>query len=146
MVAIWFFFFFSTLLTLKIKLLPCAHSTTFLTFHLKEKLFIFIFFTTWKNRKKKIITNYLFLIMLTRNYKITEIRDCIVCNWSLVHKLFFTYIFTENYESKHIHVRVRELAHKLFKGRRWHNFCHPTIYGSFLEGYIHNIMSQPCRN
>jgi hypothetical protein len=31
-------------LTLKIKLHPYAHSTTFLIFHLKEKMFIFIFF------------------------------------------------------------------------------------------------------
>jgi hypothetical protein len=50
----WRFFFpFSTLLTLKIKLHPCAHSTTFLTFHLKEKMFIFIFFTSWKRWEEK---------------------------------------------------------------------------------------------
>jgi hypothetical protein len=40
----------------------------FLTFHVKEKMFIFILFTSCKKyMKKKIITNYLFLIMLTRN-------------------------------------------------------------------------------
>jgi hypothetical protein len=32
----------------------------------------------------------------------------------LVHKLFFTYTFTENYESKHIPVCAKEPAHKLF--------------------------------
>jgi hypothetical protein len=32
--------------------------------------------------------------------------------------LFFTYTFTENYESKHIFVCARELALELFKGRR----------------------------
>jgi hypothetical protein len=32
---------------------------------------------------------------------------------NLVHKLFFIYTCTENYESKHRHVRVRKPAHEL---------------------------------
>jgi hypothetical protein len=41
--------------------------------------------------------------------------------------LFFTYTFTENYESKHIPICAREPVHELFKGRKRRNFCHPTV-------------------
>jgi hypothetical protein len=50
--------------------------------------------------------------------------------------LFFTYTFTENYESKHLPICVREPAHKLFKQRRRQNFCHPHCTLDECKGIV----------
>jgi hypothetical protein len=54
-------------------------------------------------------------------------------------------LFTENYESKHIHIRAREWAHELFKGKRRQNFCHPTVQHHSIDvlQVFHDLRKHP---